>query len=565
MALKFSKLAEIYEQLEKTSSSNKMRELLSAFLKKVPTSDIESVSYLTLGQIASEFSDINLGLADKMVLRAIVSATNSSTEKVTKLYKKKGDAGLVAQELVGRQRKQLSVKDVFAKLHEIAKAGGVGSQEKKISILSQLLKNASPLEAKYICRIVLSTLRLGSGYKILLAALAIAYTGKKENQKILENAYSVSPDVGIIAKTLVTKGIKAVSRIGVQVGRPIESMLCQRVSMLSQVPDKVGTPFAVEEKYDGERIQVHKQGKNITLFSRRLENITDQFPDVVSEIRKNIKAKSAVIDGEVMPIDPKTGKLRPFQILMSRRRKHGVAEYVKKIPVVYFVFDILYLNGKSLIATPYKKRYASIKKVVKKGKKVKLAARIMCDNPGCAEELFNKVVDHGGEGIIIKNLKGMYEAGSRGWQWIKWKPEYSKKLRDTFDLVVVGAFYGTGKRGGMLSSYLCAVYNPSKDRFETFTKVASGFKDKDLASIPKKLAKFRRINKHARVSVKKSMTPDVWFTPGIVIEVLGAEITKSPNHTAADGLALRFPRFVRLRDKKPEQATTVKEIKRMHG
>jgi len=397
----------------------------------------------------------------------------------------------------------------------------------------------------------------------LLAALAIAYTGRKENQKILEDAFSVCPDVGVIAKTLATKGIKAVSRIGVKIGRPIESMLCQRVSQLGEVPKRVGTPFAVEEKYDGERIQVHKQGKTVTLYSRRLENITAQFPDVVSEIRKNVRAKSAVIDGEVMPVDPKTGKLRPFQILMSRRRKHGIQEYIKKIPVVYFVFDILYLNGKSLIASPYKKRYDSVRRIVKKGRKVRLASRIVCKSPDCAEELFNKVVDHGGEGIIIKNLKGIYEAGSRGWQWIKWKPEYSKKLRDTFDLVVVGAFYGTGKRGGMLSSYLCAVYNPRKDRFETFTKVASGFKDKDLASIPKRLARFKRSDRHARVSIKKSMAPDVHFTPGIVMEVLGMEITKSPNHTAADGLALRFPRFVRLRDKKPEQATTVSEIKRM--
>ncbi len=567
--MKFSDLAEVYEQLEKTSSGNALRKILSDLFKKVPKNEIDKVAYLTLGRIASDYADINLGMAEKMVLRAITEASGKESQEVTRLFKKLGDIGLVAEKVVGRQRKKLGITEVFDTLHKIASASGSGSQEQKTKLLAVLLRNASAKEARYLARIVQGNLRLGVGDKTVLDALCITFTGSKEAKKEVEHAFMICPDVAVIARTIANKGLAGIKKIGVELGIPIQMMLCQRIKSLEEIPKKMGTPFAVEQKYDGERIQAHKQGKKVVLYSRRLENITSQFPDIVEAIKKNVKAKDCVIEGECMPVDKK-GNLLPFQLLMQRRRKHGVEEYVKKIPVCLFVFEILYYNGKSLIHENYSKRYALLQKSIRQSDKIRLALRIICENPDCAEELFNKTVEHGGEGIVVKTLKpdSEYQAGVRGWNWVKWKPEYVKGLRDTFDLVIVGAYRGRGRRAGTYGALLCAVYNDSADRYETFCKLGSGFTDKNLEELPKKFRKYEKSNKPALLEVSKAMSADVWFEPVIVVEVTGAEITRSPNHTCAiekgQGLALRFPRFLRYRpEKSAEQATTTKEILRM--
>jgi len=554
--MKFLELARLYEKLEKTSSYNTMRDILSGFFKKTPKDELERAAYLTLGQIASQYADVNLGMAGKMVIKSIALAGKQKEEKILQQAKKLGDVGKVAEMYAGRG--SLTVKTVFEILHRIAETSGAGSQEKKTSLLAKLLSQASPIEARYLARIVLGDLRLGVGDKTVLDALAIAYTGGKEARKELEHAYHVCPDVGEIARTIAHKGMKGIKKIGVKLGVPIQSMLCQRIKDIEEVEKKMGYPVVVEEKYDGERIQVHKEGNKIKLYSRRLEDITLQFPDVVKAIKKAVKAKNCIIDSEVMPVDKK-GNLLPFQILMRRRRKYDVEEYVKKIPVALFAFDLLFANGKSLIRESYKKRYALLQKYVKETGKINHALRKICNDADCIEDLFNRTVERGGEGVVIKNLGGPYEAGVRGWNWIKWKPEYVKGLRDTFDLVVVGAYFGRGRRAGTYGALLCAVYDNKKDRFETFCKLGSGFTDKELAGL---LKKFRKIaHKPARLEISKTMTPDVWFDPRIVVEVTGAEITKSPNHTS--GYAFRFPRFLRWREKTPEEATTKKEILKM--
>jgi len=565
--MRFQELTAVFEQLEKTSSGNAMRKILSDLFRRVSKDEIDKVCYMTLGQIASEYADIVIGMAEKMVLKAVAEASGRDEGPVVALYKKRGDIGIVAEELVGRKRKELTVKDVFETLHRIASASGAGSQEKKISLLAELLKNASAREARYIARIVQGNLRLGVGDKTVLDALCITFTGSKEAKKQVEHAFSICPDIGIIAKTIATKGLAGIKNIGVQLGRPVQSMLCQRIKDLHEVGEKIGYPVVVEEKYDGERIQVHKDGNKIVLFSRRLENITAQFPDVVDAVRRAVKARKCVLDSEVMPVDEK-GNLLKFQVLMQRRRKHEVEKFVKRIPVALFVFDALSLEGKSLLKEAYAKRYAFLQKTVKENKDIKLALRKVCTDADCIEELFQQTVERGGEGVVIKNLKGTYEAGVRGWNWVKWKPEYVKGLRDTFDLVVVGAYRGRGRRAGTYGALLCAAYNNTSDRFETFCKLGSGFTDKNLAELPGKLKRYEAGSKPARLEVTKFMMPDVWFTPAIVLEVTGAEITRSPNHTCGvqkgQGLALRFPRFLRYRpEKKPEQATTVREIVRM--
>ncbi|MBI2125555.1 ATP-dependent DNA ligase [Candidatus Woesearchaeota archaeon] len=564
----FQKLADLYEELDQTSSGNKMREILADFFKKVPEEDIAVISYLTLGQIASEYEGVVLGLAEKSALKAIAKAAGLDEIKVKKTMQEAGDAGLTAEKLLQKKPLtlvpvgKLTVKELFEKLHKITKTIGVGSQEEKVNILVNLLQKSSPKGAKYIIRIALGTLRMGAGDMTVLDALAIAYTGDKKNKELLEKAYNICPDVGIIAETLAKKGLKGIEKIDVHVGRPIKMMLAQRVEALDEVHEKIPGKLGVEAKYDGERIQAHKtkEGK-ITLFSRRMDTITEQYPDVVQYLQEQISAKEFVVEGEVIAID-KEGKSLHFQVLMQRKRKTDIEEYVKKVPVQLKLFDLLHYNGKSFLHESYEKRTEQLAKIVNKGKHLTLADKIVTDDVQEVEKFFQKMLKEKQEGVMIKGMDSEYQAGTRGWNWIKWKKEYHTEMTDTFDLVIVGAFYGRGKRSGTYGALLCACYNDKEDNFETVTKLGTGLTDEMLAELPKKLKRYQVDHKPARVVVS-DIKPEVWFEPAIVVEVLAAEITKSPSH--ALGLALRFPRFVKLRDdKKAEQATTSKEIKQMY-
>ena len=571
MPLPFSQVATMYEQLEKITSGNKMREILSSFFRKVPKEDMDKVVYLSVGKIASDFEDINFGMAEKMAIKSIAQATKKQEHSLVALFKKRGDLGIVAAELVGKAEGELMVNDIFITLQKIAAVSGTGSQEQKIALLSELLRKASPIEAKYIIRIVLGTMRLGAGNMTILDALAIAYTGNKVNKKKLEQAYNICPDLGVIAKMLITNGLRGIERIGVRVGRPIKMMLASRVNTLQELQEKMSGKIAAEEKYDGERVQIHFLGKKIILYSRRLENITSQFPDIALLAQKQLTGKSYIVEGEIVAVD-ENGKLLPFQMLMQRRRKYEIQEYAKKIPVCLFLFDLLYLNGKSYLSESYAKRRAVLNKIVKEKENCFMLARqVVSDKLADVTAFFKQALTRGCEGIIAKSVAphSIYQAGTRGWLWIKWKKEYVKDLSDTFDLVVVGAFMGRGRRKGTYGALLCAAYNEKDDTFETFCKLGSGFRDEQLHALPQQFKKFITPQKPARLVVNKSLIPDVWLEPKIVVEVLGAELTKSPIHTCVlekdHGIALRFPRFVRFRDdKSPEQATTSHEILQMY-
>ena len=565
-------LAELYDQLEKTSSGNTMREILSDFFKKVPLDDVAKVAYLTLGKICSDFEDMNLGMADKSVVRAIATAGGTEHSKVAKIMQESGDVGLTAEKVLQKKPRtlvpvgKLTLQDFFDKLHKIAETSGTGSQDAKSNILVSLLQKASPLETKYVSRIVLGTLRMGVGDMTVLDALAIAYTGNKKNKEELEKAYNICPDLGVIAETIANKGLKGISKIGIKVGTPIKMMLAQRVENSAEIPEKIPGEITAEAKYDGERVQAHKNSKGkIVLFSRRLENISNQFPDLVDHLQKNINAKEFVIEGEVLAID-KEGNHLPFQTLMQRRRKYDVEEYIKKIPVQVKLFDILYLNGISLLHEPYTIRTQQLAKIVQKSKHVQLADKLTTNDIEEVDDFFRQMLKEGYEGVIVKSraADSEYQAGTRGWNWIKWKKEYAKEMSDTFDLVIVGAFHGKGKRSGNYGAYLCAAYNTKNDTFETLCKLGTGLTDEMLEQLPKLLSKHKVSKKPARVNAKKEMEPEVWFEPFIVVEVLAAELTKSPFHTCGSGLALRFPRFIKIRDdKKAEQATSSKEIEGM--
>ena len=404
----------------------------------------------------------------------------------------------------------------------------------------------------------------------VLDALAMAFLGGKDKRKELESAYNICPDVGWIAETCARRGLAGIKRIGVKPGRPIKMMLASRTDSIASIKDRMDL-ICAEEKYDGERMQAHFDGKRLTLFSRRLDVITEQFPDVAQALLKRLKAKSYVIEGECCAVD-KAGNLEPFQKLMKRRRKHDVEEYSKSIPVTLFLFDLLYLNGKTYLNAPYLQRRNALASIVKisgpgKGRTITLARNVVTSDIDKVEDFFNESLERGCEGIIAKNAgaEGVYQAGSRGTLWIKWKREYSKEMQDTFDLVVVGAYLGRGKRAGKYGALLCATYNDKTDQYETICKLGSGFTDLELGRLEKRLGKYRARKKPNNVAAKSVEEPDVWFKPGQVCEVLGAELTRSPTHTCSEldgkGLAIRFPRLVRWRDdKNAEQATTSGEI-----
>ncbi len=571
--MNFEKLVKVYEELEQTASGNRMREILSDFFKKVPKEEIGIVAYLTLGTITSEYEGKVLGLAEKTALKSISTAGGTDVSKVRIIMKESGDAGLTAEKILKNKPMtlvplgKLTIEEVFKKLHKIAEASGSGSQEFKTNILASLLQKASPVGAKYITRIALGILRMGVGDMTVLDSLAIAFTGEKKNKEFLEEAYNICPDVGIIAEIMAEKGLKGLKTINVKVGRPIKMMMAQRVKELEEIQKKIPGEVTVEAKYDGERIQAHRDKKGkISLFSRRLDNISEQFPDLVKYLDKAIPKNEFIVEGEVIAVD-KEGNNLPFQVLMQRRRKYDIEEYIGKIPIQFKVFDLLFYDGKSYLKEPYFKRVELLEKIIHKNKEIVLTDRIVTDDLKEIDKFFHEMLKKGEEGVIVKSRAedSVYQAGVRGWNWIKWKKEYVSDMIDTFDLVVVGGYTGKGKRHGVYGALLCASYDPEKDVFETVCKLGTGLTDEVLEEIPKKLKKYELDRKPVRLEIKKEIEPDIWFEPKVVVEVFGAEITKSPHHTCASGLALRFPRFVCFRDdKKAEQATTSREIEEIY-
>jgi DNA ligase-1 len=328
-----------------------------------------------------------------------------------------------------------------------------------------------------------------------------------------------------------------------------------------------------EYKYDGERLQAHKKGDEVVLFSRRLENISDQYPDAIELVKRHVKAKDTILEAECVAIDSDTGEMRPFQELMHRRRKYGVEKAMEEYPVSLFMFDALYIDGRDLTLEPYPVRRRSLEKAIKESDRVKIAKHIITDNVEELEKFFLEAIQDGCEGLVCKSIAedSVYQAGARGWLWIKYKRDYKSEMTDTVDLVVIGAFHGRGKRAGTYGALLLAAYNPETDVFETVTKCGTGFTDEDLAKLPKMMDKHKIDHKHPRV--QSIIEADMWFEPVVVIEILGAEITLSPIHVCAmnvirrgSGLAIRFPRFTgnyRL-DKAAEDATTVSEIVEMY-
>ncbi|HWY28148.1 MAG TPA: ATP-dependent DNA ligase [Candidatus Sulfotelmatobacter sp.] len=576
----YSRIVETYAKIEATTKRLEIIQLLVELIQATPLSIIDKVVYLTQGKLYPDFLGVELGIAEKLLFRALAKVTGQTEVKVTALYKRLGDLGTVAEQLfkdktqVSFQREALTVEEVYNVLDSIAHEEGRGSIDSKLRHLTGLLGEASPSEAKYITRMALGRLRLGVADMTILDALAISLGGGKESRSVLERAYNRSSDLGYVARTLATGGIEAIKSLAVTVGKPIRPMLAERLSDADAILAKMNGECAAEYKYDGMRIQAHISTKEVTLFSRRLENITDQFPDVQELLKKNVEGDGVILEGEAVPVDTSTGELLPFQLISQRRgRKHDLAKTVGEIPIAFFPFDLLYADMVDYTDHPYLERRERLRTLIPKNDKTDLSRQKICNDPEQLDDFMQQAVADGCEGLMVKSIgpESTYRAGARGWTWIKYKREYKSEMQDSVDLAVVGAFAGRGRRGGTYGALLLAAYDESADMFRTVCKCGSGFTDEDLGKLPKLLEKYRIDHRHPRVDSK--IEPDVWFVPGLVLEIVGAEITLSPIHTCGmniirrgAGLAVRFPRFTGnyREDKSAEDCTTTHEVVEMY-
>ena len=561
----FSELSGYLDRLESTSSRNALVKTLAELYTKASPDEIQPMTYLIQGRLVPFFEPVEIGLGEKLVIAAIAQAFATPADEVAKRFGRIGDLGLLAAQLSTHGMSTgLSVNDVHARLMEIADAAGAGSVEKKRSLFAALLKAVDPISAKHLVRIALGRLRLGIGEPTVLDALSFASKGDRSLRPVLEGAYNRVSDLGLIAKTFWSGGESAVNALTVTVGRPIRSQLAERLPNPEAVIKRLGM-VAVQPKYDGIRVQIHKNGAEVRVFSRNLEDYTLMFSELTAAARE-LKDETLILDGEAIAYSKELEEYLPFQLTASRRRQHGIEQAALELPLVAFIFDILYRNGRDLTDLPYEQRLQLVDEVIA-GSIVLLPAPII--KTDSVEVLTKTLLDNfsqGLEGVVVKRPDSKYQAGARNFNWVKLKRHTSGELSDTVDLVLLGYYFGKGKRAEFgAGALLAGVYDAEHDRFATITKLGTGLSDAEWRQIRERADKLQVDQRPARVD--SILVPDVWLEPEVVVEVMADEITPSPRHTAGKvgeepGFALRFPRVVSFRgaDKRPEDATTVKEI-----
>ncbi|MBA7542438.1 DNA ligase [subsurface metagenome] len=578
----FYELCKCYNLLEKTRKKLEMVDILSNTLKNASSKEIGKISLLTLGKIHPDFIGIELMLAERMAIKALTMASGRSEKSVLKYLEEIGDLGETSQKLLkGKTQSSLlvftkqeekyepEVLEIWNLLNSIAKMSGEGSSDRKIRTLSGLISRVQPLEARYIMRIVCGQLRLGVATQLLMDALSKAVTGSRENKYIIERAYNRCADISKVAETLYEEGLETVQKIDVQVFNPIKVMLAQRVSSSDELIKRFGGKSALEYKYDGLRVQVHVKDRKVKLFSRSSEDITNQFPDVCKFILEALKEDNFIVEGEVVAYDYEKDKILPFQHLSQRKRKHNIEQKMMEIPLRVFLFDALFFNGKSLLESNYIERRSSLHQIIEETKNIQFSHQTLVSSTDEIEAFFHQALEDNYEGIMGKSIdeNSSYQAGTRGFSWVKYKADYVDNLSDSFDLVILGAEYGKGKRAGKYGTFLLGCFDIDEGVYRTFTRVATGFSDNELDSFYTILSSLKADKPKDVIS---SLNSSVWFEPKIVVEVSGAEITVSQIHTCAknhlenpqNGLALRFPRFTGriVEDKSPEEITSVEEI-----
>ncbi len=518
--MKFARLAEYFERLERTTKRLTMFDLLSELFQEADLKEIDRVVYLCQEQLLPPYRGLEIGMAEKLISQAIARAGAQEEGAVTAQYKRLGDLGLVAEALLRKpaNRRALEVVTVYEELLAIARTRGEGSIEQKIQLFADLLRRLSPQEARYVVRFAMGQLRLGIGDLTILDALSVAAIKDKSFRPELGRAYNLCSDLGLVAKTLFATGEKGIKGFTVQVGSPIRMALAERLMTAIAIVQKLGK-CRVERKYDGLRLQCHKSGDQVEMFSRNLKHMTPMFPELTAATQQQVKAQKAIFEGEAVAVNEETGELSPFQVTMQRKRKYGIAERAQEFPLILFVFDLLYADRIDYTRRPYLQRKTKLAELIAAGERIRLAEGIITDDPAQIERYFDESVEQGLEGIVAKRLDTVYQAGARNFNWIKLKRSYKGALADTIDVVIIGYLRGRGIRAQFgIGALLGAVYDEASDTF------------------------------------------------------LADEITKSPVHTcgkkgAEPGYALRFPRIVGWvrEDKRPEDATTVQEISTLYG
>ena len=571
--MKFAEIAGFFERMETTSKRLELTEILVELLKNTPIDVISKVTYLIQGKLRPNFEGVELGIAERLAMKAISKSAGVSMKKIEDDYKVGGDLGVTAANIL-KQKTQttfsaesITLERVYDTLFKIAKLEGRGSQDMKIKYISSLLNDATTNESKFILKILLGTLRLGIAENTLMDALAIAFTDEKSNRVLIENAYNVSSDLGYVSEVVAKQGINGIKKFEIAIFNPIRPMLADRVKSEEDAIKKFQDEFAAEYKLDGERAQIHKKGNEIIIFSRSLEKITQYYPDIVEKIPNLLICDECILEAEVVAINEETGNFLPFQELMHRRRKYKLEKAVSDYPITVNFFDMLFLNGKKTIDLPYLERRNNLLKIVKDDKFVKVIPMSIIKNEGDVLEILENSINSGCEGLMLKMLQSPYRAGMRGSNWLKLKREYQNELGDSLDLIVIGAFFGKGRRTGRYGTLLLASYNSENDTFPSICKVGTGFTDESLDQLYQILSPNVTIKKNSKI--ESDMNADVWFEPSLVIEIVASEITLSPIHKTGfnilrkeSGLALRFPKFTgKIRsEKNVEDASTDEEV-----
>jgi len=560
--MRYATLAEAFEKLEKTSAYLEKNDIITNLLKKTLVEEMERVVLLLLGKTYPAYVSKETGVGLQQLKKAVAQASGYSISEVDKLMKQVGDLGEVARQLLGKKKQvtlfteALTVKKVFENIKMLPEITGKGSVDRKIAAIAELLSSSTPLEAKYITRTVLGDLRVGVAEGRLRDAIASAFDVTSD---VVEHAYMLTTDYAEVAKAAAASGGKGLKKLGLEIGHPINPMLAQRAESIDEIMERMRGKAAFEIKLDGIRIQAHKDGGKVTLFTRRMEDYTNMFPDLVEPLRQSLKPKRAIVDGELVAMDKKTKKPMPFQEVLKRRRKYEIKEAIEQIPVEIHFFDVLMTEGDSLIDEPYTKRRATLEKIIKPMPgKVMVVEQIVSDKPDEIKAFMDKSLAMGHEGLLAKDLKTNYRAGRREFVWLKLKPTL-----ETLDLVVVGGLYGKGKRAGFFGSYILAARDEDDGRFKTVTKCGSGYTDEDLKELTKMFKKIQTGKPHEDVDIE--IDCDAYFEPKIVFEVAWEEIQISPAEKHTGRYGLRFPRYVRTReDRRPEEIDSVQEISEMY-
>ncbi len=558
--MQYKKLAELYEALSSTTKRLEKTKILAEFLKHLSESDKEII-YLLSGNIYPDYDERKIGISNQLAIKAISKATGVTSENVTKEWKKIGDLGKVAHELTHKKKQStlnshvLTTEKVLNNLQKLPELVGKGTVDKKLSLITELLTSASPTEALYLVRTLIGDLRIGIQESTIRDALAEAFfqeNGKEAHEK-LQQVIDNTNDLATVFELAKEGKLKSLSEVELEVGKPIKVMLAQKAETFEDGFKALGTPLAVEYKYDGFRMVIHKKGDKITLFTRRLENVTKQFPEVQEYIKKYVTGKSFILDSEAVGYDKKTKEYQSFQHISQRiRRKYDIEKMQAELPIELNIFDILYYDGKSTINEPFKKRSEIVRKIVhSQPYKIITSKQIITSDIKKAKEFYKKALNDNQEGVMLKNLEAPYKPGRRVGYMLKIKPEE----RD-LDLVITGAEYGTGKRSGWMSSFIISCKGKSPGEYLEVGKVSTGLKEKESEGIS-----YEELTKKLTPLITKEHGRTVEVKPKMIVSVTYQEIQKSPNYKS--GWALRFPRFTSLRPDKPlTEIASLKEVEK---